>query len=69
MRRMIELDYILNRGGWMLLTISLLFCSLCVFLKLAYPGMNPPVLAVLVFAGGFLVSMTTMTGLKILKIS
>jgi hypothetical protein len=66
---MIELDYILNRGGWMLLAISLLFCSLCVFLNLTYPGTNPQVLAVIVFAGGFLVSMTTMAGLRILKIS
>jgi hypothetical protein len=61
-------DSILNRNGWALLAVSILFCGLIAFLNLTYPGLETPELAVLVFAGGFLVSTAVMAGFKIFRI-
>jgi hypothetical protein len=67
MTRTAGFDSILSRNGWTLVAIATLFCGLLACLNLAYPGMETPVLAVLVFAGSFLVSMAVMTGFKIFK--
>lgn len=68
MARTAGLDNILCQKGWMLLTIALLFCGLCASLKLAYPGLQPAVLAILVFTGSFLLSLTLIAGFKLFKL-
>jgi hypothetical protein len=67
MARTAGLAIILCHKGWLLLATALLFCGLCVSLKLAYPGLQPPVLAVLVFAGSFLLSLAVIAGFRIFK--
>ena len=56
--------YIVNWQGWALIAVAILFCALCVGLSSAYPGVSPLAFAGLAFAGGFLVSMAAIAGLK-----
>ena len=51
----------------MLLALILLFAGLCASLKLAYPDLQPAVLACLVFAGSFLLSLAVIAGFRIFK--
>ncbi len=57
----------ISLNGCVLLAVALLFGGLCVSLNLAFPGLQPPALAVLVFAGSFLVSMAAIAGIKIVR--
>jgi hypothetical protein len=67
MARTAGLENILCQKGWMMLAIVLLFCGLCASLKLAYPDLQPPVLAGLVFTGSFLLSLAVIAGFRIFK--
>jgi hypothetical protein len=51
----------------MLLALILLFAGLCASLKLAYPDLQLAVLAVLVFAGSFLLSLAVIAGFRLFK--
>jgi hypothetical protein len=67
MVRTTGLDNIFSRNGLMLLAVALLPGSLGASLNSAYPGLQLPVLAGLVFAGSFIVSMAVIAGIKIVK--
>jgi hypothetical protein len=69
MARTTGLDNVTSLKGSILLAVALLFGGLCISLDLAYPGLQPPVLAVLVFAGSFLVSMAVIASIKIVKMA
>jgi hypothetical protein len=61
------LDSIFSRNGWTLLAVALLFGGLGASLNPTDPGLQFPVLAGLVFAGSFIVSMAVIAGIRIVK--
>jgi hypothetical protein len=67
MARTAGLENIISQKGWMLLATALLFGGLCASMKLVYPGLQPAVLAVLVFGGSFLLALAAIAGFRILK--
>ncbi len=56
--------YIVNWRAWTLITLAILFCALCFSLSSAYPGIPTLAFAGLAFAGGFLISVAAIAGLK-----
>lgn len=69
MARTTGLDNVTSLKGSILLAVAFLFGGLCISLDLAYPGLQPPVLAVLVFAGSFFVSMAVIASIKIVNMA